>query len=98
MIYYGQTRRKILDRHAEHMSAIENKKRDESAVADHVFDFPTHSIDSSKVKNVKVVNNEKQLNAWESLFICNSKNPLMNKDPPRISSPLFKFLEIPELF
>jgi len=96
-IYVGQTRRSVLDRHKEHMRAIENKDPEKSSVADHVLELG-HSIDTTKLKNVKHVINSRHLNAWESLYISNTKNILMNKDPPKISSLLFKYLQIPKIY
>lgn len=87
-IYIGQTRRKVKVRLKEHKSAVESKKPTESSVAAHAENCD-HKIDFKSAKLIKYVRKVSHLNAWESLLITNSQQPLMNEDDPPISSCLF---------
>jgi len=91
--YIGQSKRRIFERHKEHVGAIKNYQKGTSAVADHMHSFKIkHELDENKFELLKKVNCEKKLNGWESLYISNINQKLMNKDPPPISSYLFGYI------
>ncbi|XP_062541740.1 uncharacterized protein LOC134209742 [Armigeres subalbatus] len=89
-VYIGQTRRKIKVRLREHKSAVETLKIHESSVAAHAVNCG-HNINWEDSKLLRAVRKNSQLN--ESMFITNSKEPLMNEDEPPIVSNLFGLTE-----
>lgn len=92
-VYIGQTRRKVKVRLKEHKNAVDNKKPNESAVAAHTMDLD-HQIDWNSAKLIKPVRKPLHLNAWESMHINNSQQPLMNEDDPPITSCLFNLTKL----
>ena len=91
--YFGQTRRKVKVRLKEHRNAVDSKKTVESAVAAHA-ESTNHKIDWNRAKLVKTVRKPVHLNAWESMFISNAHEPLMNVDDPPITSCLFNLTKL----
>lgn len=89
-IYIGQTRRKLEERHNEHIRAIKYNFTNKSAVAEHMLQ-QKHNLDCSNFAKLKTVHNSHHLNAWESLYIFKSPHALMNRDQSPIISNLFKF-------
>ncbi|XP_055527541.1 uncharacterized protein LOC129720131 [Wyeomyia smithii] len=87
-VYIGQTRRKVKVRLKEHKAAVDNGKTSESSVAAHAIGCD-HVIDWKEAKLIKNVRKASQLNAWESYFISNSQERLMNEDDPPVTSCLF---------
>ena len=57
-------------------------------MAEHIWEFD-HRINFENCKKLKAVNNNRQLNAWESLYMTENNSTLMNKEPPPITSQLF---------
>ena len=92
-VYFGQTRRKVKVRLKEHKNAVDNQKSQESAVATHA-ERTNHKIDWNRAKLVKSVRKPFHLNAWESTFITNADEPLMNEDDPPITSCLFNLTKL----
>lgn len=92
-VYIGKTRRKAKVRWREHKNAVENSKINESAVAAHASSSK-HHIDWNNAKLVKSVRKSSHLNAWESMNIVNSQDPLMNEDDPPIASNLFTLTKL----
>lgn len=86
-IYIGQTKRKIKTRFKEHISQIK-QNHPTSAVALHMVNenHLTTTIDNLKLK--KIVNNNKKLDAWESILMTKYKTKLMNIDQPPLTSSL----------
>ncbi|XP_062714059.1 uncharacterized protein LOC134290861 [Aedes albopictus] len=91
-VYIGQTRRKVKVRLKEHKNAVQSSKATESSVAAHTVDSQ-HEIDWNNAKLVKSVRKTLHLNAWESMFISNTRRPLMNEDDPPIASCLFSLVD-----
>ncbi|XP_055543040.1 uncharacterized protein LOC129728615 [Wyeomyia smithii] len=91
-VYIGQTRHKVKVRIKEHKHAVDNAKSCESSVAAHTVTLD-HQIDWKNAKIIKNVRKTSHLNAWESLHISNSTEPLMNEDDPPITSCLFNILK-----
>lgn len=87
-VYIGQTRRKFKARLKEHRSAVDNGRSNESSVAAHAMDL-NHKIDWDRAKLKKCVRKVSHLNAWESMHIATSEQPLMNEDEAPITSSLF---------
>lgn len=92
-VYIGQTRRKFKIRLREHRNAVDNERVHESSVAVHSVELK-HNIDWDKAKLKKSVRKVSHLNAWESMFISNAEQPLMNDDDAPISSPLFHLTKL----
>lgn len=88
----GQTRRKMKVRLKEHRSAVESSKPNESGVAAHTA-ASNHTINWQNAKLIKTVRKPIQLNAWESMFITNTQEPLMNEDDPPITSCLLNLAD-----
>lgn len=93
-IYYGQTRRQVIIRFNEHVTAIKLNQPSKSAVADHSLKELHFNFTPENVKVKKVVRNPHLLDAYESYYIHkhNERNPhtnLMNTDQGNISSYLF---------
>ena len=87
-VYIGQTRRKDKVRLKEHKAAVDNGKISESSVAAHAISC-YHVINWKEAKLIKNVRKASQLNAWESYFISNSQERLLNEDDPPVTSCLF---------
>lgn len=92
-VYIGQTRRKIKIRLREHRNAVVSNRTNESSVAVHASNC-NHSINWQGAKLIKAVRKVSHLNAWESMFINKSEEPLMNEDDPPITSCLFNIADI----
>lgn len=92
-VYIGQTRRKIKTRIKEHKNAVDANKPNESSVAVHTSNN-NHNINWEEAKLIKSVQKISHLNAWESMIITNSKEPLMNEDDPPIVSCLFGLTDL----
>ncbi|XP_065094096.1 uncharacterized protein LOC135714647 [Ochlerotatus camptorhynchus] len=92
-VYIGQTRRKVKVRLKEHKNAVDNNKSNDSAVAAHTT-ASNHQIDWKSVKLIKTVRKPSHLNAWESMHINNTQEPLMNEDDPPITSSLFNLTKL----
>ncbi|XP_065094759.1 uncharacterized protein LOC135715406 [Ochlerotatus camptorhynchus] len=92
-VYIGQTRRKVKVRLKEHKNAVDNKKSNDSAVAAHTT-ASNHQIDWKSAKLIKTVRKPSHLNAWESMHINNTQEPLMNEDDPPITSSLFNLTKL----
>lgn len=92
-VYIGQTRRKTKVRFKEHRNAVENEKPNESAVASHTMNSK-HKINWKDAKLIKPVRKPSHLNAWESFYITNTAEPLMNEDDPPILSSLFNLTNL----
>lgn len=92
-VYIGQTRRKFKVRLREHKNAVDNGRTNDSSVAAHTATL-NHNVDWEKAKLIKNVRKASHLDAWESMYIATSNQPLMNEDDPPISSPLFKLTKL----
>lgn len=89
-VYIGQCCRKISTRFAEHISHLKHNELEKSAVANHIFNT-SHTITRDNLQLLKEVNDKRQLDAYESLFMYKYKNHLMNTKSAPISSNLFEF-------
>ena len=65
----------------------------ESAVAAHA-ERSNHKMNWDRAKLVENVRNPVQLNAWESMFITNADELLMNEHDPSITSCLFNLTKL----
>lgn len=92
-VYIGQTRRKVKVRIKEHKHAVQSNRPNESSVAAHAVECE-HNINWEDAKLIKCVRKTTHLNAWESMFITNSQQPLMNEDDPPITSCLFHLADV----
>ncbi|XP_055522576.1 uncharacterized protein LOC129716761 [Wyeomyia smithii] len=92
-VYIGQTRRKFKVRLKEHKKAVANKRANESSVASHAISLQ-HNVDWDNAKILKNIRKSSQLNAWESMHIMTSEQPLMNEDDAPILSPLFHLTKL----
>lgn len=84
--YIGQTRRSVITRYKEHEASTRLNHKDKSAIASHMMEN-NHSFDIKQVSLRKEVMNPLQLDAWETLYMLQSKN-LMNLE----ETPLKSFL------
>lgn len=84
-VYIGQTRRNISTRFKEH---VDMRRAVKSAVIAHITD-KKHSITREGLKLVKQVNNEWELDAYESLYMHRHAENLMSTQEAPIRSPLF---------
>lgn len=75
------------------MHAVENKRVNESAVAVHTATL-NHKIKWKDAKLIKPVRKPSHLNAWESMFITNNEEQLMNEDEPPIISCLHNLTKL----
>lgn len=96
--YFGQTRRQVLIRYNEHLSAIRLNQPSKSAVAAHALDELHLNFSPTNLKLKKVVTNATLLDAYESFYIhkhyqLNPNVKLMNTDHGNISSYLFNCVE-----
>lgn len=86
-IYIGQTRRSIKTRFKEHINLRTAVK---SAVGEHIMNT-NHKIDKENLKLIKNVTNTNELDAYESLFMQQNTDRLMNTMEAPIWSTLFNF-------
>ena len=92
LMYIGQTKRAIIKRFKEHSANIKHNQPDKSAVALHALELDHFNITSdNNLKLLKQVNNNRKLNAWESLHLHKNRCHLMNTDRGQIQSPLFYY-------
>ena len=85
--YIGQTKIKIKTRFKEHLAHYKNKQSEKSAIAKHALSTG-HCF--SKISLLKEVSREKQLDAYESIYIHKNEQYLVNNEPgPIQNSPLF---------
>jgi hypothetical protein len=102
--YIGQTRRSIKARFKEHKSHTNNNHIQLSSIANHMKmklnggrRLCEHNFDLQNLKILKVVTNQKKLDAYESILLYkNRKKKLMNNEQQihgNIISPLFKLLD-----
>ena len=89
-IYIGQTRRKLIDRHKQHISHLKNGHYNLSAW--HMKEN-NHKIDEEKFTKLKSVKNDRLLDSYESYYIATIQKKLMNREdaPIAITSKLFWF-------
>lgn len=85
--YVGQTCRQLQIRYKEHLAHWKHDRKAQSAVAMHMI-TENHSFSVENVKLLKEVQNQRYLNATETLYITNGNN-LMNLFDPPINSILF---------
>ena len=85
--YIGQTKRNIEKRYKEHCRCVKFNRPHLSAVAAHILENE-HSINIDNISLVKQVNDERQLDAWESFYISIERDA-MNQDEGNIQSCLF---------
>lgn len=87
--YIGQTKRRLEIREKEHERAVRLKQPNKSSVAQHCL---TQGHRMGTCKLVKKVDRERELDAWESMYITKSREEeLMNAAEPPIHSKIFKY-------
>ena len=89
--YYGQTKRSIKRRYCEHKQYVINNEPRKSAFASHVLEQQHLPVSSSEVHLVKCINDERKLDAYESMYICKD-NTALNIDKGNIQSDFFCLL------
>lgn len=91
--YIGQTRRSIITRFKEHVAHAKFLRPEKSKVAQHIYDSG-HRINKEGLKLIKAVTSNRELNSYESLFIHQKGNCLLNSDKgPVPRSALFELLK-----
>lgn len=88
--YYGQTKRSVKQRFAEHEKYIHNNEPRRSAFALHAVTEKHIPVSIDDVRLLKCVNDDRKLDAYESMYIYKDDNAL-NADKGNIESDLFKF-------
>ena len=77
--YIGQTKRPIVTRFKEHIAHFRFNRPEKSAVAQHILET-SHPIELKNLKLIRTVTNNRELNAYESLYIKKYKQVLLNTD------------------
>ena len=89
-IYYGQTKRAVVDRFAEHKRYIYNNEPRRSAFAQHIISEEHLPVNADDVSLLKCVHDNRKLDAYESMYIHKNTDAL-NADKGNIESDLFKY-------
>lgn len=92
--YIGQSSRAIIERWKEHNKNIAKNEETKSSVAHHILNNIEHSITRNNFKMEKCVPNRAKLDAWESLFINENRDNIMNTGEAPINSCLFNLCKI----
>ncbi|KAG8268174.1 hypothetical protein J6590_108253 [Homalodisca vitripennis] len=88
--YIGQTKRKIKKRVKEHKACLKYQQEERSAMAKHAL-HTGHCF--SQVKLLKEINDNKFLDAYETIFMQKNQNYLVNNEPgPLQNSPLLPLI------
>lgn len=69
------TKRKIGERYNEHLGNYKNNREGKSAIGDHMF-YSRHKVDGNNLNLLKKINDQRFLNAWESLWLFLSRQSL----------------------
>ena len=91
--YVGQTKRSISTRYKEHIAHFKYNRPEKSSVARHIFDT-SHAMPTDSLRLVKTVNNYRELDSYESIYIHRNRCKLMNSDyGPIPQSALYELLQ-----
>ena len=77
--YIGQTRRPILTRYKEHIAHFRFNRPEKSSVARHILE-KGHPMPLDSLKLIKPVENNRELDSYESIYIYKHRNNNMNAD------------------
>lgn len=90
--YVGQTKRSISTRYKEHIAHFRFNRPEKSSVARHIWDTG-HGMPADSIRLIKTVNNYRELDSFESIYMFKNKNSLMNSDNgPIPQSSLYELL------
>lgn len=88
--YYGQTKRSVSKRFCDHKNYIKNNEPRKSAIAAHILDNMHGTLNTDDVRLLKCVNDDRKLDAYESIYIQKDDNAI-NADSGNIESSLFRY-------
>lgn len=89
--YYGQTRRTICKRFAEHQKYIQTNQPRKSAFANHVLYNEHFGTSLSNIKLLRQIKDPNKLDAYEAYYIQKDANAL-NLDRGNIDTDLFRYV------
>lgn len=89
-VYVGQSRRAVCKRFGEHYTPKHQKQFGKSTPADHMLQ---NKHDFAGFRLLKGVNNPRQLDAYENLYICKTKRNNMNIQRAQVETSLHKFTD-----